>query len=369
MSRTCWWCSLTKPGLRMSPCALTSLMMANQVTGLLQYLWQLHALSSNRVPTMPMRRSPYGGCACKNCRHTGTLWLSWGAPLQWFHVLSSWVGKFSMYLPLLLPQSACFLRVVILWPKNGPDYPAIILRNSCTCTRFGWKWGSGRPSRNSLGVVPTCRPHACTHTQTHTHTQKTLLVVFPVSSLWQTINTKKETTCTSETLSPFSTNIWTPPYDQNCIIIHPYQHRCMSGFHSFCPLNCILSFRDPNFFEHVHLEWTYSQVLSRVYCSSGVGLRLLVRLEKSLITKDPHRYVWSETIHVFVWIWWGGPREDSSKSRCFLRIFTLWQLWQNPTPTPCPGSWYFLSFLTHRDMFLTHKKTGWKSGSYLYPYR
>ena len=31
-----------------------------------------------------------------------------------------------------------------------------------------------------------------THTNTHTHTQKTLWVVFPVSSLRQTINTKKE---------------------------------------------------------------------------------------------------------------------------------------------------------------------------------
>jgi len=67
----------------------------------------------------------------------------------------------------------------------------------------------------------------------------------------------------------------------------PYQHRRMSGFLSFCRLNCTLSFREPNFFEHVHLELTYSQVPSRVYYSSGVGLRLLVRLEKSLITKGP----------------------------------------------------------------------------------
>jgi len=42
-------------------------------------------------------------------------------------------------LTLLLSQSACFLQLVILRPKNGPDYPAIILRNSCTCTRFGRK--------------------------------------------------------------------------------------------------------------------------------------------------------------------------------------------------------------------------------------
>ena len=30
----------------------------------------------------------------------------------------------------------------------------------------------------------------------------------------------------------------------------------MSGFLSFCRLNCMLSFRDPIFFEHVHLQWT-----------------------------------------------------------------------------------------------------------------
>jgi len=135
----------------------------------------------------------------------------------------------------------------------------------------------------------TTRAHTDTNTQTHT--QKTLWVVFPASSLRQTINTKKETDFTSETLSSCSTNIGTPSYDQVSIIVHPYQHRRMSGFLSFCRLNCILSFRDPNFFERVHFEWTYSQVPSRVYYSSGVGLRPLVRLEKSLITKGPHRYV------------------------------------------------------------------------------
>jgi len=35
-------------------------------------------------------------------------------PLQCFHGLPSWVEKFSLYLPLLLPQSARFLRLVIL---------------------------------------------------------------------------------------------------------------------------------------------------------------------------------------------------------------------------------------------------------------
>ena len=106
----------------MSPCALTSPMMANRVTGLLQHLRHLLALSTNRVPTLQIRRSPYGGCAWKNYRHTRTLWMSWGAPLQWFHGLPSWVGKFSLCLPLLLSQSACFVRLVILWPKKLPEY-------------------------------------------------------------------------------------------------------------------------------------------------------------------------------------------------------------------------------------------------------
>jgi len=79
------------------------------------------------------------------------------------------------------------------------------------------------------------------------------------------------------------------------------------------------------------------------YYSSGVGLTLLVRLEKSLITKGPHRYVWSETRHVSIWTWSGGPCEDSSKPRCFWRIFTLWQ-------------WYFSYASWH--VFDTKEKPG-----------
>ena len=143
----------------------------------------------------------------------------------------------------------------------------------------------------SLGVVHTCRPHArAHHKHTHAYTKNPLGRI-PCFFVETNNKYQKETDFTSETLSSFSTNIGAPLYDQVCIIIHPYQHRRKSGFLSFCRLNCILSFRDPIFFEHVHLEWTSSQVPLRVYYSSGVGLRLLVRLEKSLITKGPHRYV------------------------------------------------------------------------------
>jgi len=76
---------------------------------------------------------------------------------------------------LLLPQSTYFLRLVISWPKNGPDWPVIILRNSCTYTRFGRKWGSGRPSRRlawrSSYMSPT-RAHV--HKHTHSYTENTL---------------------------------------------------------------------------------------------------------------------------------------------------------------------------------------------------
>ena len=82
------------------------------------------------------------------------------------------------------------------------------------------------------------------------------------------------------------------------------------------------------------------------------GTQTVGKVGKVINYKGSHRYVWSETRHVSIWTWSGGPREDSSKSRCFWRILTLWQMWQKPTPTPCPG----LGYLTHRDMFLSPKK-------------
>jgi len=63
-----------------------------------------------RVPTLPTKRSPRGVCACNHCHYTRTLWLSIGAPRQWFHGLPSWGGKFLpvLYLPLLVPQKRMF---------------------------------------------------------------------------------------------------------------------------------------------------------------------------------------------------------------------------------------------------------------------
>jgi len=149
-----------------------------------------------------------------------------------------------------------------------------MLRNSCTYTRFGWKWGSGQPSRRLVWrsgyMLPTrARTHTHTHKHTHSYT-KHPLGQFPVSSLWQTINTKKENAFMSQTPSPCCTNIWTTAHEQVCIFIPPHQHICMYGFLPCFRLNSILSRSNPNLFEHVHLEWTYSLVPSRVYSTSGV---------------------------------------------------------------------------------------------------
>jgi len=159
----------------MNPYAPTSPMMVSRVTvtGLRVHLELLLVLPSSQALTLPMKRSPCAGCACNLCHHTKTLWLSWGVPFKWFHGLPSWQEKFLLYLPLLLPQSACFLRLVILWPKNGPHEPAIILRNSFTYTRFGQKWGSGWPSRrltrHSCYTLPTnARAHTHKHTNSYT---------------------------------------------------------------------------------------------------------------------------------------------------------------------------------------------------------
>ena len=210
----------------------------------------------------------------------------------------------------VVPWIALLGRKVLAVPATSaaPECMFSSAGNIMTKKRARSFWGTHVPTRGlaesegvdnhqegSLGVVVKCHPHARTHTQTHTHTQKTIWVVFAVSSLWQTINTKKEIAFISETLSPCCTNIWTFPYDQVCIIIHPHQHRRMSGLLPFLPLNCRLSCRGPDLIEHVHFEWTYWLVPSRVYCSSGVGLGLLLRMEKSLLTEGPHWYVWSKT--------------------------------------------------------------------------
>jgi len=95
------------------------------------------------------------------------------------------------------------------------------------------------------GYMSPTRAH--THTQTYTliH-KKTFWVVFPVSSLWQTINAKKENAFMSQTPSPCWTSIWTTPHDQVCILIPPHQHIRMSGFLPCFPLNILLSRSNPN---------------------------------------------------------------------------------------------------------------------------
>jgi len=64
------------------------------------------------------------------------------------------------------------------------------------------------------------------------------------------------------------------------LYLHTNTYACLRQvFLPFFPSNCILFCRNPTL--HVHVEWTYLLVPSRGYYSSGVGIRLLVRLEKS----------------------------------------------------------------------------------------
>ena len=140
-----------------------------------------------------------------------------------------------MYLPLLLPQSAHFLRLVIYDQKTGQ----IILRSS-------WKvreWMAIKMlAWRSAYMTPT---RACTHTHAYTKNPLGRISCFFVET---TINTEKETDFTSETLSSCSTNIGAPSYDQVCIIIHPYQHRRMSGFLFFLSFELYAFVSRPYFF-------------------------------------------------------------------------------------------------------------------------
>ena len=154
-----------KPGLRMSPCALTSPMMANRVTGLLKHLWHLLVLSTKSSSDIADEE-----IALRRMRLQEL--LSHKNPLTELRRASSvaLLGRKVLAVPATSAAPECmFFSLVILWPKLGPDYPAIILRNSCTYTRFGQKSGSGR---SSLGVVSTGRPHARTQTQTHKRIHK-----------------------------------------------------------------------------------------------------------------------------------------------------------------------------------------------------
>jgi len=91
--------------------------------------------------------------------------------------------------------------------------------------------------------------HMRAHTHKHTHSYtKNPLGRVPCFFVVTNNKYQKRIAFISETLSPCCTNICTPPHDRVCIIIHPHQHRRMSGFLPFCPLNRILSCREPIFF-------------------------------------------------------------------------------------------------------------------------
>ena len=134
--------------------------------------------------------------------------------------------------------------------------------NECTFTRFesegvdDHQEGSPGP-----GVVATCCPRARahTHTNTHTLTQKTLRIVFPISLLWQIINTKKKRVHVPVTLSPCCTSINELLHMIKFVSLYLHTNAIRkSGFLSFFPLKYELSCRNPDFFNmctssgHIH---------------------------------------------------------------------------------------------------------------------
>ena len=127
-------------------------------------------------------------------------------------------------------------------------------------------------------------------------------------------------------------------------------------------LECIFvmfSCRNHNFFWRVHFEWTYSLVPSWAYCSSGVGLGLLVRFQKSLLDRgSPLVCVVPDKTRVFWDIVGWAPGEG----KVFLaRFYTVTTVTKTDTDT-------FSRFLVLNTSWhvLDTKKTRWKSGSYLY---
>jgi len=90
-----------------------------------------------------------------------------------------------------------------------------------------------------------------------------------------------------------------------------------------------------------------------VYCSSGVGLRLLVKLEKSLLDRgSPLLCVVRDKTRVGL--------DIVGEAKVFMAHFV--------TIVTKPDTDTFSLFLVLNvlDMFLTHTKPGGKSGSYLY---
>jgi len=66
-----------------------------------------------------------------------------------------------------------------------------------------------------------------------------------------------------------------------------------------------------------------------------VGLELLVRFEKLLLTEGPHWYVWSETRLASVWTLWDGPRVSvySIKQVFLAHFYTVTTVTKTDTDT------------------------------------
>jgi len=120
-------------------------------------------------------------------------------------------------------------------------------------------------------------------------------------------------------------------------------------------LECIFvmfSCRNHNFFWRVHFEWTYSLVPSWAYCSSGVGLGLLVRFEKLFfergsqlvcVVRDKTRICWE----IVGW----APTQGSQNVAHFYTVTTV-------TKTHTDAFSRFLVLNASWHVLDTHKNPG-----------
>jgi len=114
------------------------------------------------------------------------------------------------------------------------------------------KWGSGRPSRRlawrSVYMTPT-RAHTHTHAYIKTPLGRIPCFFVVTNNKYQKRNPFHFRDSLSLFYKYMNNSIWSSLYHYT-----PIPTRCMSGFLSFCPLNCILSFR-----EAIHLFRVYKR--------------------------------------------------------------------------------------------------------------